>query len=313
MAVHQRKDGRWLVYYRRTGKPSTSTGMGTGDKFYVTPAVGGLIHLPGDRVATRQAGKPCQLPLEIPFRAREGCAMKTDGDVLKNTLVFLMRESDCFRSNLEKSHAWATIEPVLQVAISAIENEQQLNVFDVFLNLDSIVSGEDLFNIHGLLSVLRAIDILGMVRHKGHADSLEVMELVTLSYLTGAASQNNRANEPVREALHRCEPMVVKGQRFTPEAGGEKMDRLSRVMMDTALSYQEKHGRLPKAKKLWDLIPEGGPIVGKQRKTDDERYIEWENKGILQDSVNFKAFQERNTTIRKKIKKMISQKIRVSD
>lgn len=76
-----------------------------------------------------------------------------------------------------------------------------------------------------------------------------------------------------------------------------RMDELSKAMWKTMERFIQEEARLPSAKELWHALPEGRHI---QEKADDT--IFWKRSSGKEEETAFKLFQDRYTTLRKKIK-----------
>ncbi len=96
-------------------------------------------------------------------------------------------------------------------------------------------------------------------------------------------------------------PLAEKGKKFKPS--DERKDALSKLMWFTLLDMMSESGRqrFPTAKELWDTLPCEDSI---QEKETDERVIYWLYPNGKGKTTPFKRFQDRNTTLRKKFKKM---------
>jgi hypothetical protein len=78
-----------------------------------------------------------------------------------------------------------------------------------------------------------------------------------------------------------------------------RMDMLSKAMLNTWREFARKHHRHPKAFELWEALPIDRHI---QEKEIDDRTIYWIRGNGGQARTSFKSFQNRYTKLRKKYK-----------
>jgi len=97
-------------------------------------------------------------------------------------------------------------------------------------------------------------------------------------------------------------PLAVKGQKFDKGPKSDRVDTLAKQMRKAWTAFIKENRRAPTAFELWDWIPETGKIL---EKTADN-VIHWKRANGEETSTEFKSFQNRYTTLKKKLSRNVT-------
>jgi len=92
--------------------------------------------------------------------------------------------------------------------------------------------------------------------------------------------------------------LAAKGQAFTDGPKHNRSDNLAKAMKKAWKIFMKEHKESPTAFELWDWIPIGGSI---QEKEPDTQTISWKSADGGEKTTSFKSFQNRYTSLKKKL------------